>query len=90
MVLVAIVVVVIWVRASGSAEDDFLTAWGRTHKLEFVESADLGNGTPLLRQGDQRAAGTASSASPTGVPSRLPLHLHRDHHDDRRPGRDDP
>lgn len=56
VVLVGIVLVVLWVRASGSAEDDFLTAWGRSHGLAFVESPDLGEGTPLLREGDSRKA----------------------------------
>jgi hypothetical protein len=56
VVLAALVLIVLWVRASGSAEDDFLTAWGRTHDLTFVESPILGEGTPLLRQGDTRTA----------------------------------
>jgi hypothetical protein len=56
VVLVAVVMVVLWVRASGSAQDDFLTAWGRAHALTFVESPSLGEGTPLLRQGDSRKA----------------------------------
>jgi hypothetical protein len=56
VVLVAVVLIVLWIRASGSAEDDFLTAWGRSHELAFVESPDLGEGTPLLRQGDSRKA----------------------------------
>jgi hypothetical protein len=56
IVLVAVVVVVIWFRASGSAEDDFLTSWGRGYELEFQETPDLGVGTPLLRQGDERKA----------------------------------
>ncbi len=55
-VLLAAVLVTLWIRASGSAEDDFLTAWGRAHELTFVESPDLGEGTPLLRQGDKRKA----------------------------------
>jgi hypothetical protein len=55
-VLVAAVLIVLWVRASGSAEDAFLTAWGRSHELTFLESPDLGEGTPLLRQGDSRKA----------------------------------
>jgi hypothetical protein len=56
VVLGGIVLIVLWVRASGSAEDDFLTAWGRAHDLAFVESPDLGEGTPLLREGDKRKA----------------------------------
>jgi hypothetical protein len=56
VVLAGIVLIVLWVRASGSAEDDFLTAWGRSHDLAFVESPDLGKGTPLLREGDKRKA----------------------------------
>jgi hypothetical protein len=55
-VLVLAVLIVLWIRASGSAEDDFLTAWGRAHELTFIESPDLGEGTPLLRQGDKRKA----------------------------------
>jgi hypothetical protein len=55
-VLLAVVLIIIWVRASGSAEDDFLTAWGRSHDLAFVESPEVGEGTPLLRQGDKREA----------------------------------
>jgi hypothetical protein len=55
-VLVTAVLIVLWIRASSSAEDDFLTAWGRSHDLTFVESPDLGEGTPLLRQGDSRKA----------------------------------
>jgi hypothetical protein len=54
--LAALVLLVLWIRASGSAEDAFLTAWGRTHELTFVESPILGEGTPLLRQGDSRKA----------------------------------
>jgi hypothetical protein len=56
IVLAAAVLVVIWVRASGSAEDDFLTTWGGAHGLAFVESPSIGSGTPLLRQGDERKA----------------------------------
>jgi hypothetical protein len=56
VVLAAAVLVVLWVRASGSAEDDFMTAWGRSHDLSFVESPDIGASTPLLRQGDERDA----------------------------------
>lgn len=56
VVFSAVVLIVLWVRASGSAEDDFLTAWGRAHALTFVESPALGEGTPLLRQGDSRTA----------------------------------
>ena len=52
----AAVLIVLWIRASSSAEDDFLTAWGRSRELTFVESPDLGEGTPLLRQGDKRKA----------------------------------
>ena len=48
--------IVLWVRASGAAEDDFMTAWGRSHELSFVESPELGEGTPLLREGDERDA----------------------------------
>ena len=55
-VLALVILIVIWVRASGSAEDDFLTAWGRSHGLVFVASPELGEGTPLLRQGDSREA----------------------------------
>jgi len=33
-----------------------MTAWGRSHELSFVESPDLGEGTPLLREGDERDA----------------------------------
>jgi hypothetical protein len=55
-VLVTVVLIVLWIRASSSAEDDFLMAWGRSHDLTFVESPDLGEGTPLLRQGDSRKA----------------------------------
>src|ERR1700712_4958401 len=54
IVLVGIVVVVIWVRAHGSAENDFMTAWGLTHELEFVEEPEIGTATPLLRLGDKR------------------------------------
>jgi hypothetical protein len=57
VVFVAVVLVILWIRASGSAEDDFLTAWGRSHDLTFVDAPDLGEGTPLLRQGDSREAG---------------------------------
>jgi hypothetical protein len=56
VVLVAALLIVLWVRASRSAEDDFLTTWGRSHGLEFVEEPSLGEGTPLLRQGDERKA----------------------------------
>lgn len=56
VVFVAGVLVVLWIRASGSAEDDFLTAWGRTHELAFIQEPDVGEGTPLLRQGDSRKA----------------------------------
>jgi hypothetical protein len=56
VVLAAVVLIVLWVRASSSAEDDFLTAWGRSHALTFVEKPVLGEGTPLLRQGDERKA----------------------------------
>ena len=56
IVLVAVVLVVLWVQASGSAEDDFMTAWGRGHGLAFVESPSIGSGTSLLRQGDERKA----------------------------------
>ncbi len=56
IVLAAVALVVIWIRASGSAEDDFMTAWGRSHDLSFVESPDIGEGTPLLREGDERDA----------------------------------
>jgi hypothetical protein len=56
VVFVAAVLLVLWIRASGSAEDDFLTAWGRSHDLAFVASPDVGEGTPLLRQGDSRKA----------------------------------
>ena len=67
----ASVLIVLWIRASGSAEDDFLTAWGRSHDLSFVESPDLGEGTPLLREGDERRPRTASSASSSGDPLTL-------------------
>jgi hypothetical protein len=56
VVLVGAVLIALWIRASSSAEDDFLMAWGRSHELEFVESPELGEGTPLLRQGDKRKA----------------------------------
>jgi hypothetical protein len=59
VVLAAAVVVVLWIRASSSAEDDFMTAWGRSHDLTFVESLDLGTATPLLREGDEREAENA-------------------------------
>jgi hypothetical protein len=48
--------IVLWVRASGAAEDAFMTAWGRSHDLAFVESPDIGESTPLLREGDERDA----------------------------------
>jgi hypothetical protein len=54
VVLSAAVLVVIWIRASASAEDDFMAAWGRSHALTFVESPDIGAGTPLLREGDEQ------------------------------------
>ncbi len=56
IVLAAVALVVIWIRANGLAEDDFMTAWGRSHDLSFVESPDIGEGTPLLREGDERDA----------------------------------
>jgi hypothetical protein len=56
VVLAGIVLVILWVRASSSAEDDFLGSWGRAHALSFVEKPALGEGTPLLRQGDSRKA----------------------------------
>jgi hypothetical protein len=71
IVLVAVVLVVIWVKASGSAEDDFMTAWGRSHGLEFVESPDLGSGTPLLRQGDEQKAENGLTGAIDGHPAIL-------------------
>jgi hypothetical protein len=71
VVLAAIVLVVLWIRASGSAEDDFLTAWGRSHDLTFVESPTLGEGTPLLRQGDSRKAENGLVGKLEGCPVTL-------------------
>jgi hypothetical protein len=56
VVLAGVVMIVLWFTASGRAEDDFLTAWGRAQSLTFVESPSIGTGTPLLRQGDERKA----------------------------------
>jgi hypothetical protein len=70
-VLAAIVLIVLWVRASGSAEDDFLTAWGRSHDLTFVESPEIGQGTPLLRQGDERKAEHGLVGQIAGHPATL-------------------
>ncbi len=69
IVLVGVVLVVLWVRASGSAEDDFMTAWGRSHGLEFVETPDLGSGTPLLRQGDEQKAENGLTGAIDGHPA---------------------
>jgi hypothetical protein len=71
IVLAAVVLVVIWVRASGSAEDDFLTTWGGTHGLAFVESPSIGAGTPLLRQGDERKAENGLVGDVDGHPAMI-------------------
>jgi hypothetical protein len=68
IVLVALVLLVLWLRVVGSAEDDFMTAWGRTHELAFVEHPDIGSATPLLRQGDKRAAENGLVGSLDGHP----------------------
>jgi hypothetical protein len=68
IVMVAIGLIVIWIRASGSAEDDFLTAWGRAHELTFEESPNTGSGTPLLRQGDEQKAENGLVGSFAGHP----------------------
>jgi hypothetical protein len=71
IVLAAVVLLVIWIRASGAAEDDFLTTWGAALGLSFVESPELGSGTPLLRQGDERKAENGLVGDLDGHPALL-------------------
>ena len=76
-------VLIVWVVASGRAEEDFFNAYATGRGLNRQGKGMLPSTTPLLRKGDRRYAEQIMNGTlPSGLPGAIALYTYEERHRD--------